>query len=340
MIRRTLVVGVLLGLMSGFGLGVYHVLASRRSDTAAAGRAPQASHPRFVLPGTIVIAQNGDLYALSGGSFTALTSDHRGWQQPTLLADGRIVAVARGAQSSALFLFDSGGHVLQQLSPPDHVKQIGDNHWYFFPRTTADGGSILVSQDQPKIPGNFRVDLAIWRRPLNGGAGEPVQLTDPNQYTGGDVDPEPLPDGGFIYAKYGFDSNDKLASKLVLHAASGKETELTATADDCAWPRLSPDGLTLAMICSHQEQSARLVVASWNGSALGPLRTLVDGQLCAVPAWAPDGSGLAYLAPAATGGGFQLWWLSGAAAPKPALPRQVTDELDLDATSALAWSTG
>ena len=339
MIRRALVVGVLLGLMSGFGLGVYHVLASHRTNTTAKALAPQTVTPRFVLPGTIVVAQGGDLFALHGGAFTALTTDHRGWQQPLVLADGRIIAVARGAQSSALFLLDAHGTVLVQLSPADKVKQIGDNHWYFFPRLSADGASVVYSHDEPKVPGNFRVDLAIWRRALPPATVTPTQLTEPNQYTGGDVDPQPLADGGLIYAKYAIDPAEKLTSSLVLHAPGGKETTLTAAADDCAWPQLSPDGHALAMICTHQEQTARLVVASWNGTSLGPARTLVDGQLCAVPVWAPDGSGLAYLAPAEAGGGFQLWWLPGAAGPAPAAPRQVTDDLGLDATSSLAWSS-
>ena len=340
MIRRAVGLGVLLGLMSGFGLGVYHVLASRRTDTTAAPRAPQAVRPRFALPGTIVVGQDGDLYALRGGSFAALTTDHRGWQQPVFLPDGRIIAVARGAESSALFLLDAHGAMLQQLTPTDTVKQIGDNHWYFFPRLTADGSALLYSHDEPKVAGNFRVDFAIWRRSLGAPGAGPVELTQPNQYTGGDVDPQPLPGGGFIYAKYGIDATEKLGATLVFHAPGGAETDLTTAADDCAWPQLSPDGRTLAMVCTHQAQTAQVVVAGWDGSRLGPSRVLVDGQLAAVPAWAPDGSGLAYLAPAAAGGGFQLWWLPGAAAAAPGRPEQVTDDLALDATSSLAWSAG
>ena len=47
---------------------------------------------------------------------------------------------------------------------------------------------------------------------------------------------------------------------------------------------------------------------------------------------------LLYLAPADATGHFQLWWLNKATALTPALPKQVTTNLDFDATSAPAWA--
>jgi hypothetical protein len=122
------------------------------------------------------------------------------------------------------------------------------------------------------------------------------------------------------------------------------------------------------MVCTYEQQVAYLTVASWNGSSLGPLRTIVSDQVVAQPTWAPDGSGIAYLAPGSPDGPFQLWWMPkqvytvpppsptppatpggphngplptptlGPAAA-PAVRVQVTTNLGFDATSPMAWAS-
>src|SRR6267378_439759 len=125
----------------------------------------------------------------------------------------------------------------------------------------------------------------------------------------------------------------------------------TTRAASCSQPALSPDGRNLAMICNYGKQVSYLTIATWNGSALGPLQTVISDQLVAQPIWAPDGSGIAYLAPGGPAAPFQLWWLPRARyappAPSPApsaapakpvvKPIQVTTNLGFDATSPLAW---
>ena len=124
------------------------------------------------------------------------------------------------------------------------------------------------------------------------------------------------------------------------------------------------------MICTHQTQVSYLALASFNGSKLGPRRNLITKQLVAQPTWAPDSSGIAYLAPAVVGAGFQLWFLPKAAyapplpSPVPTViptpggpvtspvptptpspitppiavkPIQVTINLGFDATSPMVW---
>jgi Tol biopolymer transport system component len=369
--RRLLIVGPLLVLMAGFGLGVYHVLGSFKTDTTKAATNPTESAAIFALPGTLYLSQEGTIYKLQGQKFTAIT-DNRGWMQPAILADGSLLAVRRDADYSDLFHLDAGGRVIAQLTN-DKGKAIEDNHWVFFPRASPSGSSVFYSYDAPKF--GFRVDIAIWSSPLgtttatpragNGTTGK--QWTQPNEYTGGDVQPVPLAGGGLIYVGYGIDPKEHINATILL--ASGPQRQsvpLTAIEDDCSAPSLSPDGRTVAMICTHGTQVASLEVASFDGKRLGPLRTVVTGGLVAAPVWAPDGSGLAYLAPAATGGRFQLWWLAGAASaavpatpspsavprgttpvPSPSVPAtavpglaaplQVTTNLDFDATSAPAW---
>ncbi|HEY2596468.1 MAG TPA: hypothetical protein VGK33_21460, partial [Chloroflexota bacterium] len=72
-------------------------------------------------------------------------------------------------------------------------------------------------------------------------------------------------------------------------------------------------------------------------AAVAP-QVLVPSCLCASPAWSADGAGLLYLAPADATGHFQLWWVNHADTSTPSAAKQVTNHLDLDATSAPAWA--
>src|SRR5207302_9499837 len=125
-----------------------------------------------------------------------------------------------------------------------------------------------------------------------------------------------------------------------------------------------PDGTQVAMVCSHGKQSTSLEIAPFNVTALGAPHVLVDGGLYASPTWTPDGKALAYYAPQGLTGHFQLWWLpltfpatpspsiaappstsassqaSSIVAPTPTpapTPVQVTEGVDLSATSPPAW---
>jgi len=114
------------------------------------------------------------------------------------------------------------------------------------------------------------------------------------------------------------------------------------------------------MICTKGGQTADLEVATFDGTTLGPPQILVAGMQAAEPTWAPDGSGLVFLAPGDIAGDFQLFWervpanlLSGVATttstsrtararstpspPAPPAPIQLTSNLDFDATSPIAW---
>ena len=65
-----------------------------------------------------------------------------------------------------------------------------------------------------------------------------------------------------------------------------------------------------------------------------------DGQLARSPAWSPDGRHLAYLSNKT--GFFEVWIVDVQADASGALvtsspPRQLTQDLHLDATSGLSW---
>lgn len=344
--------------MALVGASVYTYLGSIKSKAAQAGaHLPTVVKPKFVLPGIMFVVQEGRIFRLSGGTFSEVASGN--WMQPSLTPDHtRLVAVSKGPQSSDLYLLDLQGHVLKRLTHDD-ARIIDANHWAYYPRVSPDGATVSYSYDSPKF--GYRVDFAIWSMPLSGTQSQARRRTTPNGYTGGDIGALPVASTGLIYVRHSIDLSG-VHSQLWLQTRPGFfGIPLTDAADDCSQPALSPDGTQMAMICTHGSQTARLEIAPFNGTALGPHRVLVANGLNAVPTWSPDGRGLVYLAPAGIAGHFELWWLpveavlgspspsavtpSAATSPSASAtaqvvavkPVQVTQGVDLSATSAPAW---
>ena len=137
-----------------------------------------------------------------------------------------------------------------------------------------------------------------------------------------------------IFTRYAVDAQEHIRAQLWLQRTPLEQGHaLTAVGDDCSQPDLAPGGGTLAMVCTAGGQSAQLEVAGFDGQRLGAARVLASGCLCAFPTWAPDGSGLVYLAPGAVAGdGFDLWWIAGASSTAQPVARQAIQGLALDAT--------
>jgi Tol biopolymer transport system component len=327
-------------LMALFGLGVYHALGLFKTDTTQTAAKPTDEQTQFILPGTLYLTQDGAIYSLHDGHFTRITASQRGWQQPSLLPDGRLLAVARGAQSSDVYTLNPDGSVAQQLTQNAargaHAS-IDLNHWSFYPVVSPDGDTLFTAYDEPKS--GYMVDLAIWSRPLSSPESAQRRWTMPNEFTGGDIMPVPLSTGGILYVKYAVDSKERITSRIWLQARPGSAgVPLTGADDDCLWPALSPDEHRLAMVCTGAQQQAQLELVPFDGARIGPARVLVNDRLTSAPLWSPDGKGIAYLAPASAGGGFQLWWLDSVTSKHAAQPVQVTVNLALDASSRPAWA--
>ena len=320
--------------MFAFGFGVYFAAGYLKVGHPFVERPDQTTAP--ALPGTMYVVQGGVIYRFHTGSFTALTSGN-GWMQPAATTDGsRLVAVKRFTNWSDLYLLSNGGKAPVRLTD-NSSKQVEGNHWIFYPRFSPDGSSLFYDFD-PKDPYNsYRVDLAILASPARD-LGRWQQWTYPNQYTGGDVMPVPLRDGGLIYTRFSIDDQSVLHSQIWFQARAGSHgVALTDAALDCLQPTVSPDASMLAMVCRKgQTQAAEIDVSRFDEGAasLSPLTPLVLGQLVASPAFSPDGKTVAYLAPARTQGAFQLWTVQATGTPSP---KQITTDLGLDAQSAPVW---
>jgi Tol biopolymer transport system component len=346
-LRRAITVVTLLALMAGFGFGVNRLIASRKAKipSQTSSYVPTATRPSLILPGTIYLAQGGQLYSLSNGFFTSLHSStaYGQWMQPAFVPGTQnLVAVLRSAEYSNLYLLSGQGKILRQLSNnavvATKVTQVWLNHWMFWPHF-GPTGTLYFAYDQPKNSTTYAVDFSIWSGSLTGKLAN-QRLTTANPFTGGDVDPTPMANGDVMFSRYSI-SNGSAFSFIALETKPLVQPLILSTGtQDCGQAAPSPDGTMVAMICLGGTglQSTRLEVAPLVGTKLGTPRTLVTNCLCSGPAWAPDGSGLVYYNATDTAGQFELWWIKGALTATPSAPLQVTTNLDFDAASPPSWS--
>ena len=322
--------------MFAFGFGVYNAAGYLKAGRAPVQRPDQVSAP--VLPGTMYVAQGGAIYRFHGGSFTQITSE-AGWTQPAVSADGGLLAVVkRSVNWSDLYLMTPYGRTTAQRTQ-NRSSQVEGNHWAFYPRFSPDGRQLFYAYD-PKDPYNtYRVDLAVFASPTDPASQASVMWTYPNPYTGGDVNPLPLSDGSLIFTKFSIDDQSAVHSQLWLQARPGSAgAALTDASLDCGQAAVSRDQKRIAMVCTRgQTRAAELDVATFDAATrtFGAPVTLVSGRLASSPVFSPDGRTVAYLAPAAAGGMFQLWTVPAAG---HASPTQITTDLGLDSTSAPAWT--
>lgn len=330
--------GLLIAMLA-FGLGVYHAAEYLKGGRPVVHRPSEVSVTP--LPGTLYVVQQGAIYRFQHGNFTQVTSES-GWVQAA--ADprgGQLIAVQRHTDYSDLYLITTGGRAVAQLTH-NSSGQVEGNHWSFYPRFSSDGASIFYDYDPKDPDNNYHVDLSIFASPSDPASRSSVRWTYANDYAGGDVYPLPLRDrGGLVYVKYSIDDQFKVHSQIWLQTRAGTAGEALTPADaDCAQPALSPDQTRIAMVCRKgSNTTAELDVAAFDAASptLGSLSMLVNGGLVASPSFSPDGKSIAYLAPATTGGGFQLWTASSTGPPAP---KEITSDLGLDASSPPVWLQG
>ena len=327
-------VGLVIAMLA-FGIGVYHAAGMLRGDHATVHRPTEVT--AAPLPGTLYVIQAGAIYRFQHGNFTQITPED-GWMQPTASPDGKqLVAVKRSTNFSDLYLLSAAGKQVAQLSHNSAPGPAEQNHWTFYPRFSPDGQTLFYDFDPKDLYGSYKLDLAIFASRMDPNT-RAVDWTQPNDYTGGDVNPTPLKSGGLIYTKYSIDDSFQVHSQIWYQKRAGTDGQaLTPPELGCEQPTLSADEKLLAMVCTRGSNvAAELDVATFDSATLtlGSPATLVNNQLIASPAFSPDGKMIAYLAPSSVGGQFQLWTVDSSG---PASVRDITTDLGLDPTSAPAW---
>ncbi|MBV8087382.1 MAG: hypothetical protein JO247_21435 [Chloroflexi bacterium] len=342
----------MLALMLASGIIANRTLAAMQTHSGQASLV-DATVPQVTLPGIAYVSQNGAVYAISGSNVRRLGLPAGGaWIQPRLLPDGTLLVVRRFDAYSDLYHVTSSGHVLAQLTRDDQSNGLESalqlDHWALWPAPSADSATVYFATDSPKpAPGQgYEVDFTLWSAPLGGSfsiGGNAVtggtQWSTPDLYTGGDIEPVPLPDGDVLYSSYANSGNGAIVSVLGLQTApNGPMQQLTPLTESCTAPAVASDGVTVAMVCTSHG-STDLEVAQLNGTTLSTPRVVVAGCLCNSPSWSQHGDGLLYMNAADANGNFGLWYIANGATAHPAAPLRVTAaSVDLDATSAAAWS--
>jgi Tol biopolymer transport system component len=348
--RRT---ALLITLMLASGLVANRTLAVLQTRTTAAALINTTS-PQVRLPGTIYVSQEGSIYAISGSSVRRLALPTGGdWTQPRVLADGSLLVIRRFGAYSDLYHVAASGHVLSRMTSDDPSttnSTLALNHWILWPSISPDGTEVYFATDAPKPAPkqSYEVDFSLWSAPLGAaltigdtGVSGGTRWSVPDLYTGGDIAPVPMPNGSVLYSSYANTGKGTVVTVLGLQTSPGSPMRtLTTPQQDCGAPAVAPDGVTVAMVCTHTGQTADLEVASLEGTSLGPARVLVANCLCNSPSWSPTGDNLLYMNAADPNGNFGLWYIANAAGAHPGATRRVTDaSVDLDATSAATWSS-
>lgn len=342
---------ILIGFMAFSGLAANRALATFQTRDGTASLV-SATSPQVRLPGTIFVSQQGAIYAITGSSVRRLALPSGGdWMQPRVLPDGTLLVVRRFAQYSDLYHVTATGHVISQMTADAQAagnRTLQLDHWILWPAISPDGTSVFFATDSPKPAPRqcCEVDFSLWSAPVDGqiaisdnGIGGGARWSVPDAYTGGDIEPVPLPDGDVLYSS--FVNTGKGTVVSVLGLQTGPRTamvSLTTPAQDCGAPAVAADGVTVAMVCDRG-QTADIEVATLQGTTLSAPRVVVANCLCNAPSWSPSGDHLLYMNASDPDGNFGLWYVANAGALHPSAAKRVTDaSVDLDATSAASWT--
>jgi Tol biopolymer transport system component len=343
---------ILIAMMLASGLVANRTLAVLQTHTTAASLV-NTTRPQVRLPGTIYVSQQGSIYAILGSKVRRLTLPSGGdWTQPRVLPDGTLLVIRRDDEYSDLYHVSASGHVLSQMTSDDQATgnpTLQLDHWILWPAISPDGTDVYFATDAPKPAPNqsYEVDFSLWSAPLSAaftigdsGVSGATRWSVPDVYTGGDIQPVPLPDGSVLYSSYANTGKGTVVTVLGLQTnPTSPMRSMTTPQQDCGAPAVAADGVTVAMVCTNSGQTADLEVATLEGNVLSPLRVLAANCLCNSPSWSSTGDNLLYMNAADPDGNFGLWYIANAGSAHPGSTRRVTDaSVDLDATSAAAWS--
>ncbi len=289
----------------------------------AAAQAPTA------LPGRILFVKDGDLWVLDSSGARQLATGGT-FSQPSWSPDGTGLAyVYRGTNFADIFVTDDHGQ--NQVRLTNSASTILDNtDWNFRPTFSPDGKLIaFVSDKTSTFP-------TLWLMNAADGSGRHALATPGLQQE--DVDSMAWSPDGSQLAVTLFNEPGPTQIALVPLGTTGRQTghiltDLPAGALDPAW---SPDGSWLGF-AGRDGFAVEVYAVQPDGTSV--TRLTAEGQLARSPSWSPDGRQVAFLSNKT--GFFEVWVVdvqadgSGALMASP--PRQLTQDLHVDAVSGLSW---
>jgi TolB protein len=179
-------------------------------------------------------------------------------------ASARLAVVGNGTGKKEIYLCDSDGQNLQQLTRDRSIS--------LYPRFSPDGGQIAYTSYMKGFPDVFRIDLASGRRDRIAG------------YPGLNASACFSPDGRSVALILSKDGNPELYVKNLSSGGLTRVTDTPRAAESS--PSWSPDGGRLVYV-SDMAGSPQLYVVSRTGGA--PRRLTSRGSENVAPNWGPTG---------------------------------------------------
>jgi TolB protein len=292
--------------------------------------APSASSAQTAgdLPGRILFVKDGDLWLLDASGPHPLATGGT-FSQPSWAPDGSSLAyVYRGTNFADIFVTDDQGQNQVRLTNSQSTI-LDNNDWNLRPTFSPDGQLIAFVSDHTSTFPTLQLMNAA------DGSGRHAMATPGLQEE--DVDTMSWSPDGSQLAMTVFNEPGPTQIAVTPFGTTRQQgrtlTSMPGGALDPAW---SPDGNWLAF-AGHDGAALEIYLVQPDGSSLTKLTS--EGMLARSPVWSPDGQHIAYVSNKT--GYFEVFEIDvtsdASGVPVASAPRQLTRDLQVDATSGLSW---
>lgn len=295
---------------------------------AIAGTATAA--PNDNLPGRVLFTSGGDLWLLDASGARAFATSGA-FTQPVWSPDGSTLAyVYRGNNFADIFVTDESGQSQTRLTNSQSTI-LDNNDWNLRPTFSPDGQLIAyVSDHATAFP-------TLWVMNADGSGRHALATPGLQQES---VDALAWsPDGSKLAITLYVEPGPTQIALVPLDIANRQLSHvLTAQSGGALDPAWSPDGTWLAF-AGHDGAAIEIFAEQPDGSAPTASRLTQDGLMARSPVWSPDGRHIAYLSNKT--GYYEVFEIDVSADASGALvasaPRQLTQDVHVDAASGLSW---
>lgn len=294
------------------------------------------------LPGKLLFVQGGNIWKWQGDGAAPIIEGGVAWQ-PAWAPDGsRLVYIERGDSYSDVMLAAPDGTHLAQLTfngsrePIGTAGRVRDSSWSFYPAFTPDGSEIVMAAQAAPPSGTPAVEdnLALFSLPVTGGDRQPLLAEGAAQLSRAIF----TPDGAALIYSYAATSAESGLQLYRFDMASELATPLPGAPPLSYDPAITKDGNWLAF-ATYDGAGTDIFGLPISGG--NPVRLTSLGA-ARTPAFAPDGSKIAFLAIPQGGTGFELFVADLSRDENGTLragePRQITRDMGLDADSGVTWA--